>query len=347
MYGWVGWVGGWVGGWDLFEQVCVCVYVWVGGWVGVGGWVRERERERRERERSPASRPSPAGSCTAHPALACAPAARAALPRSLRRTAPASDRPPPHVTATPPPPTVHPTRLSTVHPTRAPAHHGTPTPHIVSPPSPTPATVAPLVLARRPGQGRGRRGGRAACLEIFRRNVRSAPGATRGGIKARIRRPVRRERGAPQHRALAMATARRSARGGRERERGRGGGTCQRAETCPISTEGWTRRVHFVREGGGGGGGGLAGAGWSRAPRASGLERAAGGTAVRRGRGGGWQSGRGACAAVQGSEPSTPPAEVGRRRSARAMRSRTCACRRGGGCDQGGPRGRGERRRVG
>ena len=25
-------------------------------------------------------------------------------------------------------------------------------------------------------------------------------------------------------------------------------------ETCPISTEGWTRRVHFVREGGGGGG---------------------------------------------------------------------------------------------
>jgi hypothetical protein len=24
-------------------------------------------------------------------------------------------------------------------------------------------------------------------------------------------------------------------------------------ETCPISTEGWTRCVHFVREGGGGG----------------------------------------------------------------------------------------------
>jgi len=24
-------------------------------------------------------------------------------------------------------------------------------------------------------------------------------------------------------------------------------------ETCPVSTEGWTRRVHFVREGGGGG----------------------------------------------------------------------------------------------
>jgi hypothetical protein len=29
--------------------------------------------------------------------------------------------------------------------------------------------------------------------------------------------------------------------------------SCQRDETCPISTEGWTRRVHFVREGGGGG----------------------------------------------------------------------------------------------
>jgi len=26
-------------------------------------------------------------------------------------------------------------------------------------------------------------------------------------------------------------------------------------KTCPISTEGWTRRVHFVREGGGGGAG--------------------------------------------------------------------------------------------
>ena len=29
--------------------------------------------------------------------------------------------------------------------------------------------------------------------------------------------------------------------------------TC-RDETCPVSTERWTRRVHFVREGGGGGG---------------------------------------------------------------------------------------------
>jgi hypothetical protein len=27
----------------------------------------------------------------------------------------------------------------------------------------------------------------------------------------------------------------------------------ERDETCPLSTEGWTRRVHFVREGGGGG----------------------------------------------------------------------------------------------
>ena len=33
---------------------------------------------------------------------------------------------------------------------------------------------------------------------------------------------------------------------------GRGGGA--RRETCRVSTEGWTRRVHFVREGGGGGG---------------------------------------------------------------------------------------------
>ena len=43
-----------------------------------------------------------------------------------------------------------------------------------------------------------------------------------------------------------------------------GGTTCAQrgasasvGETCPISTEGWTRRVHFVREGGGWGGGGL------------------------------------------------------------------------------------------
>jgi hypothetical protein len=27
----------------------------------------------------------------------------------------------------------------------------------------------------------------------------------------------------------------------------------ERDETCPVSTEGWTRRVHFVREVGGGG----------------------------------------------------------------------------------------------
>ena len=31
------------------------------------------------------------------------------------------------------------------------------------------------------------------------------------------------------------------------------GGAGERDETCPVSTEGWTRRVHFVREGGGGG----------------------------------------------------------------------------------------------
>jgi hypothetical protein len=42
--------------------------------------------------------------------------------------------------------------------------------------------------------------------------------------------------------------------GARHLSRGTVGRTCQREETCPISTEGWTRRVHFVREGGGGGG---------------------------------------------------------------------------------------------
>ena len=36
------------------------------------------------------------------------------------------------------------------------------------------------------------------------------------------------------------------------RRRSRRGGRGGKDETCPLSTEGWTRRVHFVREGGGG-----------------------------------------------------------------------------------------------
>jgi len=34
----------------------------------------------------------------------------------------------------------------------------------------------------------------------------------------------------------------------------RGGASPLSTETCPLSTEGWTRRVHFLREGGGWGG---------------------------------------------------------------------------------------------
>ena len=43
--------------------------------------------------------------------------------------------------------------------------------------------------------------------------------------------------GAPGARAAASAGERHAAAG-------------RNVETCPISTEGWTRRVHFVREGG-------------------------------------------------------------------------------------------------
>jgi hypothetical protein len=45
----------------------------------------------------------------------------------------------------------------------------------------------------------------------------------------------------------------------RERERSLRGTSSpvERDETCPVSTEGWTRRVHFVREGRGGGRGDL------------------------------------------------------------------------------------------
>jgi hypothetical protein len=61
------------------------------------------------------------------------------------------------------------------------------------------------------------------------------------------------------------ASARRSQTGGRERGVVGGGSKRAARETCPISTEGWTRRVHFVREGGSGGwwGGGSKPAPWS------------------------------------------------------------------------------------
>ena len=62
-------------------------------------------------------------------------------------------------------------------------------------------------------------------------------------------------------RARATHAQTRARRGAARRLRG--------AAACPISTEGWTRRVHFVREGGGGGGGG------ARAGRGCDLEDAA------------------------------------------------------------------------
>ena len=61
-----------------------------------------------------------------------------------------------------------------------------------------------------------------------------------------------------------------------------------RDETCPVSTEGWTRRVHFVREGGGGGGH-LARGAWGQP--ASGFPAQGGGFACGGVGGGGWGDG--------------------------------------------------------
>ena len=90
-------------------------------------------------------------------------------------------------------------------------------------------------------------------------------GAARQGFPARL--PHRRACAARGHGGGLV----RPGAGGRRRVRGGGAGagraglggggrqervsTGERDETCPISTEGWTRRVHFVREGRGGGGG--------------------------------------------------------------------------------------------
>jgi hypothetical protein len=92
------------------------------------------------------------------------------------------------------------------------------------------ATVLLFGLRREPRQAGGGQGGRAM--------------HTYGAARARPRaRPCQRQ-------------CKRNARDASMRQRDE---TClctpgaPRDGTCPISTEGWTRRVHFVREGGGGG----------------------------------------------------------------------------------------------
>jgi len=59
-----------------------------------------------------------------------------------------------------------------------------------------------------------------------------------------------RDTGRGNSREGGFLTGRAVALGGREPYQG---GRQVMPETCPISTERWTRRVHFVREGGGGG----------------------------------------------------------------------------------------------
>jgi hypothetical protein len=81
-------------------------------------------------------------------------------------------------------------------------------------------------------------------------------------------------------------------------------------ETCPISTEGWTRRVHFVREGGEGG---LPAAPKARQPR----------------RGGAWHVG-GAAGGVAGRDPPCEPPHAATRASSRWGKRRSAssvACR--------------------
>jgi len=107
-----------------------------------------------------------------------------------------------------------------------------------------------------------------------------APGAgasaSRVGCGDRARAPSSWARSKPRRRRCRGTHARRGeapgACGERRRQPSarsrRGERTAERAGrgTCPISTEVWTRRVHFVREGGGGegGGGGLQGRGVGR-----------------------------------------------------------------------------------
>ena len=100
--------------------------------------------------------------------------------------------------------------------------------HAHRPNAPVCEPLPPDRRALRPGRNgrvpRGRRARRAAPRVCRSRG--GAPGAAarrRGPVHRHFRRPTR-----PRPPARAP---------------------------CPVSTEGWTRRVHFVREGGGGGGG--------------------------------------------------------------------------------------------
>jgi len=87
-------------------------------------------------------------------------------------------------------------------------------------------------------EGGGRGGGVAPPA---RRSGTASPRAARPRPRGSPRREARRtRRRAPRARPRRATPPRPPRR------------TCQRDETCPVSTEGWTRRVHFVREGGGG-----------------------------------------------------------------------------------------------
>jgi len=75
--------------------------------------------------------------------------------------------------------------------------------------------------------------GATRLVRLVRKN-----GGGRGALERKGGAPCSR-RGGSRGRRRCTRSARRSA-----------GGTANGDETCPVSTEGWTRRVYFVREGG-------------------------------------------------------------------------------------------------
>jgi len=107
-------------------------------------------------------------------------------------------------------------------------------------------------LHRQPRQTRARREQRGAAARA--RGVVPLPPSPRGASTLSVFRCRKREpTWGGARRPYSAGGAARAARGGRHGARALGRGLSWKApETCPVSTEGWTRRVHFVREGGGG-----------------------------------------------------------------------------------------------
>ena len=139
--------------------------------------------------------------------------------------------------------------------------------------TPAPAPARPQRTQRGAARHAAARGGLgAAHLVVLRRRDRLKRGRGDGHVHWRsggwrrchvVALHLRRgDRGALRTCALCVSSA---ARGDAER-RCEPQGWRALTWTCPLSTEGWTRRVHFVREGGGGAPAGCSGSRWAAPP---------------------------------------------------------------------------------